>query len=106
MRVGEPRTMMEYRLTNEADEDVVESYLYGLRNFGGIQAERYATSLDRCFDLIATFPEMARERPEFNPPVRIHHHERHYIIYRIELDHVLIIRVLRGEMDLASHLNE
>lgn len=54
--------------------------------------------------LIAANPRMATERPELRPPVRIHHHAKHYIVYLIRNDHVLIVRALRDEVDLRGHL--
>ncbi len=36
---------------------------------------------------------MASERRE--PPVRVHHHALHDIIYLIEDDHILIVRILK-----------
>lgn len=39
-------------------------------------------------------PEMARERPEFDPPARIHPSAEHLITYRIADDHLTILRIL------------
>ncbi|MDP7548699.1 MAG: type II toxin-antitoxin system RelE/ParE family toxin, partial [Alphaproteobacteria bacterium] len=44
-------------------------------------------------------PRIASERLEYAPPVRVHHHAKHYIIHLIEDDHVLIVRVLHDEVD-------
>jgi toxin ParE1/3/4 len=41
---------------------------------------------------------------EFEPPVRIHPHKRHLIIYTIETDYIQIVRVLHHRMDVKSHL--
>jgi toxin ParE1/3/4 len=95
---------MKIRFTAKADEDIVESYLYGFQNFGAAQAERYEQGLRRAIEIIADNPRIARERPEYEPPVRIHHHAKHYIIYLIRDDHILFVRVLRDEMDLTRHL--
>ena len=57
-----------------------------------------------CLSILAANPRLGKERPEFSPPVRIHHHAKHYIIYRIEEDALLIVRVLRDESDLTRHL--
>ena len=55
-------------------------------------------------DIIADNPRIAPERMEYMPPVRIHHHAKHYIVYLVEDDHILIVRLLRDEMDLTKHL--
>lgn len=95
---------MNVRFTAQADADIVACYLYGFRNFGRDQADRYEQGLRHAIDIIADNPRIAAERPEYTPRVRVHHHGRHYIVYLIERDHVLIVRVLRDEVDLTRHL--
>lgn len=73
---------------------------------GHEQADLYEAEMRSVFRLLSTHPEVARERVEFSPPVRIHHHARHLIVYRIEQDGLIVIRVLRDTMDLARHLTE
>lgn len=96
---------MQIRFTRRAETDIIESYLYGLEYFGREQADAYEESLHRAMEMIAANPRMAAERHEFAPPVRVHHHARHYIIYVIEEASILVVRVLRDEMDLSRHLN-
>jgi toxin ParE1/3/4 len=60
--------------------------------------------LRRCLTLLDENPHMARLHEEFSRPVRIHHHGRHYIIYRPERDGVKILRILHDSMDIARHL--
>ena len=95
---------MKVRFTAQADADIIDSYLYGVRSFGRGQADRYEQSLRRAIGIIADNPRIAPERPEYAPPVRIHHHAKHYIVYLIEDDHILIVRVLRDEVDIVRHL--
>ncbi len=95
---------MKVRFTSRADADIIDCYLYGCRNFGLRRAERYERSLRHAITLIADNPRLAVERPQYRPPVRIHRHAKHHIIYRIETDYVLIVRVLREDVDLGRHL--
>ena len=97
---------MKVRFTVQAETDIIDLYLYGFRNFGVAQAEKYEKSLRRAFEVISKNPRIAAERMEFSPPVRIHHHGKYYIVYLIEEDHVLIVRILREEVDLTKHLRE
>lgn len=95
---------MDVRFTKQADDGIIDGYLYGFQNFGKEQADRYEQSLRHVIGLNTENPRIAHERPEYRPPVRIHHHGKHYIVYLIETDHILIVRVLRDEVDLTRHL--
>ena len=47
---------------------------------------------------------MGRERHEFNPVVRIHHHASHLIVYVVNQHSIEIIRVLHETMDIDVQL--
>jgi toxin ParE1/3/4 len=94
---------MSYRTTSLADEDIIRIYVYGERIFGTAQAELYFADLIRCFDLLAERPLIARERPELNPPVRVHFHKAHVIAYLVKADEILIVRVLDGRQDWVEY---
>lgn len=51
-------------------------------------------------------PEMAAERRDFRPPVRIYHYEKHLIIYVINDSGILIVRVLHQSMDVPAQLSK
>ncbi len=95
---------MKVRFTVQAETDIIDSYLYGFENFGRGQADRYEAGLRRAIDIIAANPQIAAERREYDPPVRIHHHAKHYIVYLIGEAHIVVVRVLRDEVDLTRHL--
>jgi toxin ParE1/3/4 len=47
---------------------------------------------------------LARERREFEPPVRLHPYQAHMIAYIIRDGGLLIIRVLHGRQDREKYL--
>ncbi|MCA1774079.1 MAG: type II toxin-antitoxin system RelE/ParE family toxin [Loktanella sp.] len=87
-----------YRLTPAAQDDVADIWLSTLQQWSIEQADRYA------FDSLLFMPEMARERPEFDSPVRIHPSAEHLIVYRIQQDHLVILRVLGAGLDWQAIL--
>ncbi|MGF6862449.1 toxin ParE1/3/4 [Rhodobacteraceae bacterium MBR-64] len=89
-----------------AETDLSEIWRHGVGNWGIKQADRYADSLFALFDLLADFPEMARERSEFTPPVRIHPSGGHLVIYRADGQVVEIIRILHAHQNLTAYLLE
>jgi len=88
-----------YRLTPAAQNDIEDIWLYTAQQWSMAQADRYADILEDTFERLLFMPEMARERPEFDPPVRIHPSAEHLIIYRIEADHIAILRILGARQD-------
>ncbi|NSY39603.1 type II toxin-antitoxin system RelE/ParE family toxin [Leisingera sp. ANG59] len=95
-----------WRIRPAARADLAAIWRYGLDTWGEAQADAYADNLFALFDLLADFPEMARERGEFTPPVRIHPTGAHLVIYRLEQDRPEIIRILHARQDLVAFLSE
>ncbi|PLL14332.1 type II toxin-antitoxin system RelE/ParE family toxin [Tabrizicola sp. TH137] len=89
-----------------AEADLSEIWRSGAADWGADQADRYADGLFALFDLLAAFPEMARERDEFTPPVRIHPTGAHLVIYRWEGGPVEIIRILHAHQNLTAFLRD
>ena len=97
--------MAGFLVSPAARHDLEEASRYGDRTFGVERTDRYFEELDRVFQMLAEFPQLARERREFDPPVSVHRHGRHYIVYVSQTDHVRILRVLREESDLGRHVH-
>ncbi|HEY0146486.1 MAG TPA: type II toxin-antitoxin system RelE/ParE family toxin [Methylovirgula sp.] len=93
-----------YRLTPRALDDLDDIWRFSAETWSIKQADRYIDELARVFETIAIMPTLARERNEFAPPVRIHPHESHLIVYTIEADHITILRSLGGQQEWISLL--
>jgi len=48
--------MANYRLSNDAKEDLIRIHQYGVRKFGMSQADRYFHAFFECFDRIGENP--------------------------------------------------
>lgn len=91
---------MAFSLTRSAEQDLINIYVEGYHRFGEAQAEAYAAKLHSTFSLLAEFPELAREREELSPPVRVHSCGVHVILYLVtDARDVLIVRVRHGRED-------
>jgi len=88
----------------QAEQDLLEIWLYTFNEWGEQQADTYLEDLSDAMALLAEQPLICRERLEFNPPVRIHHHAHHLIVYLILDDGINIIRVLHENMEIDGHL--
>ena len=87
-----------------AEQDLLETWLYTFNEWGEQQADSYLDKLSGAMTLLAEQPLICRERLEFNPPVRIHHHAHHLIVYLAQDDGINVVRVLHESMELDSHL--
>ena len=93
-----------YGLTPRALADLEDIWRYSATTWSLAQAESYIDDLSAAFSQLAATPAMARERPEFSPPVRIHVCREHLIVYRVEDERILIIRILGGMSDWQAVL--
>lgn len=85
---------MSYRLSNKAEEDIINIYLEGARQFGVQQADRYHRQLEETFRFLSDHPKAAHPRFELTPPARIHPHQSHLIVYTMdEMRDIFIIRI-------------
>ena len=93
-----------YRLTPAARQDLEQIWTYSARTWGAEQADQYLDALERSLDTLVSMPDLARERSEFTPPVRIHPTAQHLIVYVITKDHLAVLRVLGGRQNWRSVL--
>lgn len=94
--------MTAYRLTAEADEDMVAVFIQGCDLFGLRQASRYLDDLEALFPRIAANPEMTRLRLEFDPPLRAFGYKAHVVIYDVDDEGVRILRIRHSHEDWHS----
>lgn len=92
---------MEYRLSAQAQQDLLAIYVQGAERFGPDQADRYAERFIDAFERLVDFPEMARPRREYGGR-RILRVGIHIVVYRIEADTIFVIRVRHGREDWRS----
>ena len=98
--------MSEFTVSKAANADIRSIARYTQDTWGRDQRRRYLDGLNDKFEVLAAMPEMAAERRDFRPPVRIHHFEKHLIIYLIADEGILIVRVLHQNMDVPVQLSE
>ena len=99
-----PDSLGSYRLTPRARADLEDIWLYTAEHWSPDQANIYVDDLVQSFEALVGMPLIARERDEFDPPVRLHPSGRHLIVYRLVEDHIEIVRVLGGRQDWAAIL--
>ena len=95
---------MRLRLAKRASRDLEATYLSSITLFGRDQANRYLDGVWAKLSFLTENPLIARERQEIDPPVRAHPHGAHILIYVVEGDELLLLRVAHGREDWPSSL--
>jgi toxin ParE1/3/4 len=97
---------LKVRLAPEAERDLENIWVHTVTMWSIDQAEHYIDDITSIFDLLSTSPLIARERNEFTPPVRIHRHQSHVIIYRVNGDCIDIVRVVHMKQNWSALLED
>jgi toxin ParE1/3/4 len=83
---------LRYLLSLEADLDLEEVFDYTLEVHGLDQAEAYVSGFDDVFSSLTTHPELGSSRDEIKVGLRSLSYESHIVFYRIQPDHIRIVR--------------
>ena len=95
---------MAARLAPEAEAELDDIWSYIARESHSIEiADRTVDSITDRFFLLATYPHVGRRRDEdLLPGLRSFPVGEYVIIYRVEAEDVLILRVIRGSRDMEA----
>lgn len=96
--------MADYELSNKADEDLTDIYIFSYRRFGEVQADAYLFSLEESFSLLAQQPSLGRKIDHIRPGYFRHEHASHSVFYKRKKSGVKIMRVLHRGLDTERHL--
>jgi toxin ParE1/3/4 len=95
---------MGHRRTPQADSDLDDIWYYVATKSGSLDvADRFIDSITDRFFLLASHPNLGRARDEdLRPGLRSFPVGKYVIIYRIQDEDVLILRVLRGSRNIEA----
>ena len=71
-------------------------------HWGQSKAVDYLRGLDQLFTLLADHPEIARERKDFRPSVRLHPYQSHLVIFTSTDTTLEVIRVVHSRSNWAE----
>ncbi len=92
-----------FELTAPAERDLEEIFFEVKGRHGQLIAERVYGNLLRTFELLASRPEIGRQRPELWPaPYRFWPTGPAYIAYRSDVRPIRIVRIARASRDWSG----
>jgi len=99
---------MKYVISQEANLDIVNIWLYTFENWSAKQADRYFNLIMDEIEYLAEHPKSGKEYNHIRKGYFKARIKSHFIFYKINLKNrqIEIIRVLHQRMDLESQLNE
>jgi toxin ParE1/3/4 len=90
--------MAAYRLSRLAETDLMDIATYTLNKWGVNQTIRYIDALETCCQRLVDEPYLGRACDQIRPGLRRMEHGRHVVLYRIEVEGILICRILHQRM--------
>jgi toxin ParE1/3/4 len=96
--------MPNYRLTPAAKSDLLEIWDYTVETWGEKRAEKYLLDIETKLKQLAANPELGRQRPEISPGYYSFPIGKHIIFYLQPGNHIDIIGILHGKMDINKNL--
>ncbi len=96
--------MARFELSEEADLDLTDIYVYTYKQFSPAQAESYLKNLDEIFHFLADYPRVGRNMGLDHPGYFRYEHASHVIFYKHQSTGIFVVRVLHQSMDPEQHL--
>ncbi len=96
--------MADFRLSERAEQDLIEIYDYTEATFGANQAEVYHAGLERTFGLLARLPRIGRAAEAIAPGFRRFRSQAHTVFYTMEDGFILIRAVLHQAREIQPDL--
>ena len=92
-------------LTPAALGDLAAIDRHGAAEFGEAAADAYAAGLRRAFDQLELYPLSSPARPEFGEAIRCRSYRAHRVLYAVDDDHVIVVRILHHAQEAPDSLN-
>ena len=98
--------MADISFTNAAVADLIEIDEFSLTQFGEEAGEAYMHGFDKAFELLRDHPRAGAAAYEYGKTYRCLVHQKHRIFYTVDIDNVLIVRVLHHARDAKMVLGK
>lgn len=93
-----------YRLTPDAQSDLIEIRCYTLVQWGSVQSKKYLSELRQIMSLLSETPKMGTQRSELGAEIFSFPHSRHIIYYHCLGEQLIVFGILHKSMLPMAHL--
>ncbi len=100
--------MMNYKISEEANRDIENIWVYTFENWSLEQADRYLNLIIDEIEYLTKNPHSGKDYGQIRKGYFRSLVKSHFIFYKINLKNgqIEIIRILHQRMDIESRLNE
>ena len=98
--------MTGYRLTKDAQSDLIEIRRYTVQEWGAAQSQKYLSELRKTIRLLAEAPSLGKARPEVGLKVLSFPYVSHVIYYLVHEQLLVVFAVLHKRMVPLNHMIE
>lgn len=98
--------MLNYRLTPDAQSDLIEIRHFTLKQWGSTQSQKYLSGLRQAICLLVEIPTLGKQRPEICSGVFSFVYVSHVIYYVVHERQLIVFGVLHKRMVPLNHLSE
>ncbi len=95
-----------YRLTPDAQADLIEIRRYTLNQWGKDQSHKYLSELRQTIKLLSDTPTIGKQRHEVGADVFSFPYASHVIYYTLYKQQVVVFGVLHKNMIPLTHLDD
>lgn len=95
---------MGFKVSKEAQNDLLEIGRYSKKKWGIRQRNKYLSELDRMFGQLADNPHLGRKCDHIRMGYCRYEHASHIIFYKFMDSYILISRILYKGMDVKSRI--
>lgn len=95
--------MTNYLLTEHAEEDLIDIWVYSAKKWGVEQADHYQSQIEHCCEKLVVLPSLGRPM-EGMTDIQLYQCEKHFVFYTAGPDILTVIAVLHQRMDLPAQL--
>ncbi|MCB1904895.1 MAG: type II toxin-antitoxin system RelE/ParE family toxin [Gammaproteobacteria bacterium] len=93
-----------YRLTPDAQTDLIEIRRFTVKQWGEAQSRKYLSELRQTLRLLAESPDLGTSRPDVGPDILSFRHLSHVIYYVAHQQPLIVFGVLHKGMVPLPHL--
>jgi toxin ParE1/3/4 len=96
--------MPNYRLTPDAQADLIEIRQFTVEQWGEAQSQKYLSGLRQTICLLSETPSLGKSRPDVESDVLSFPHVSHVIYYVVHEKQLAVFGVLHKRMVPLNHL--